>query len=156
MDFQKRTVDKMSIVHQSFPIALFMKCVQFSAHKHKDQRRKDPAGTPYINHPINVATILAVEADIQDEDIIMAALLHDTVEDTPTTFDEIEKIFGPVVCGIVQEVTDDKSLEKMERKRLQIIHASTSSNKAKLVKLADKLDNLRDLLVNTPDGWTQV
>lgn len=136
--------------------ALLMRCVQFSAHKHKDQRRKDPNETPYINHPINVATILAVECNIQDEEIIMAALLHDTVEDTATTFEEIEEHFGTGVCGIVREVTDDKSLEKMERKRLQIIHAAKASHKAKLVKLADKLDNLRDLLINTPKGWTQV
>lgn len=142
--------------NQTIPIALFMKCVQFSAQKHKDQRRKDDAATPYINHPINVATILAVEGSINDEEVLMAALLHDTVEDTDTTFEEIEDIFGSVVCGIVREVTDDKSLEKQERKRLQIVHAATASHKAKLVKLADKLDNLRDLLKNTPNGWTQV
>lgn len=144
------------MAHKTIPLSLFMKCVQFSAHKHKNQRRKDSDETPYINHPINVATILAVEADIQDEEVIMAALLHDTVEDTATTFEEIEDIFGLVVSGIVREVTDDKSLDKIERKRLQIIHATTSSHKAKLVKLADKLDNLRDLMVNTPIGWTQV
>lgn len=137
-------------------LALLMNCVQFSAHKHKDQRRKDPNETPYINHPINVATILAVECDIRDEEVIMAALLHDTVEDTATSFEEIEQNFGLDVCGIVREVTDDKTLEKMERKRLQIIHAATASHKAKLVKLADKLDNLRDLVRQTPKGWTQV
>ncbi|KAL5282813.1 HDDC3 family protein [Megaselia abdita] len=139
---------------QLISISLFMKCVQFAAHKHRDQRRKDPFETPYINHPVNVATILASEGNVKDEEIIMAALLHDTVEDTATTFEEIEELFGPVVCGIVREVTDDKTLEKQERKRLQIVHAATASHKAKLVKLADKLDNLRDLLVNTPKGWT--
>lgn len=141
---------------QDISMSIFMKCVQFAAHKHKDQRRKDPCETPYINHPINVATILATEGNIKDEEVIMAALLHDTVEDTDTTFEEIENLFGVAVCGIVREVTDDKSLEKGERKRLQIVHAKTSSHKAKLVKLADKLDNLRDLLVNTPSGWTEV
>lgn len=142
--------------HKTMIGPLFMKCVQFSAHKHKDQRRKDPSSTPYINHPINVATILAVEGNVSNDDVIMAALLHDTVEDTDTTFEEIEELFGPVVCGIVREVTDDKNLEKQERKRLQIVHAATSSHNAKLVKLADKLDNLRDLLINTPRGWTEV
>lgn len=86
----------------------------------------------------------------------MAAILHDTVEDTDTTFDEIEEHFGKDVRDIVAEVTDDKSLPKQERKRLQIKHAKTSSHQAKLVKLADKLYNLRDLERNTPAGWTEV
>lgn len=141
---------------QGIPISLFMKCVQFAAHKHKDQRRKNPLMTPYINHPINVASILANEGNIKDEEVIMAASLHDTVEDTDTTFEEIDEHFGTTVGGIVREVTDDKNLEKQERKRLQIEHAATASYKAKLVKLADKLDNLRDLLEIAPTGWSPV
>lgn len=86
----------------------------------------------------------------------MAAILHDTVEDTDTSFDEIEEHFGKTIRDIVAEVTDDKSKPKQERKRLQIVHAKGSSNEAKLVKLADKLYNLRDLERATPDGWTQV
>lgn len=86
----------------------------------------------------------------------MAAILHDTVEDTDTTFDEIEEHFGKTIRDIVAEVTDDKSKPKQERKRLQILHAKGSSHEAKLVKLADKLYNLRDLERTTPDGWTQV
>ena len=138
------------------PSTKFMECLQFAAKKHRNQRRKDAQETPYINHPINVATILSVEALIEDEQVLMAALLHDTVEDTETTFEEIEDLFGVEVCSIVREVTDDKSLEKQERKRLQIEHAAGSSPKAKLVKLADKLDNLRDLEHNLPNGWTEV
>lgn len=88
--------------------------------------------------------------------MILAAILHDTVEDTNTTFVEIEREFGHEVCSIVREVTDDKTLPKLERKRLQIEHAAGSSNKAKLVKLADKLYNLRDLQQSVPDGWTEV
>ncbi|XP_055851708.1 guanosine-3',5'-bis(diphosphate) 3'-pyrophosphohydrolase MESH1 isoform X2 [Episyrphus balteatus] len=136
------------------PMAKLMQCVQFAAHKHKNQRRRDPNKTPYINHPINVATILAVEGCIDDKEVLQAALLHDTVEDTETTFEEIEEAFGKNVAEIVREVTDDKSLPKLERKRLQIVHAETSSRKAKLVKLADKLDNLRDLQNVLPEGWT--
>lgn len=86
----------------------------------------------------------------------MAAILHDTVEDTDTSFDEIEEHFGKVIRDIVAEVTDDKSKPKQERKRLQIQHAKNASHEAKLVKLADKLYNLRDLERNTPEGWTQV
>lgn len=138
------------------PLADLMRCVQFAAHKHKDQRRKEPSKPPFINHPINVATILAVEANIDDKEVLQAALLHDTVEDTDTTFEEIETAFGKNVADIVREVTDDKSLPKLERKQLQIEHAKTSSTKAKLVKLADKLDNLRDLQIVLPEGWPQV
>ncbi|KAI8123077.1 Guanosine-3',5'-bis(diphosphate) 3'-pyrophosphohydrolase MESH1 [Lucilia cuprina] len=137
------------------PSNKFMECLQFAAFKHRDQRRKNANQTPYINHPINVATILSVEGKIDDESILMAALLHDTVEDTDTTFGEIEELFGTEICNIVREVTDDKTLEKQVRKQLQIEHAANASTKAKLVKLADKLDNLRDLEQILPNGWTE-
>lgn len=103
-----------------------------------------------------VAFILTSEGGITDSEVIQAALLHDTVEDTDTTFDEIEESFGRSVRKIVEEVTDDKSLPKQERKRLQIVHAKDTSHKAKLVKLADKLYNLRDLQRCAPEGWTDV
>lgn len=135
------------------PTAKLMQGLQFAACKHRTQRRKDNE-TPYINHPINVATILAVEGGISDETVLIAALLHDTVEDTDATFADIETHFGEEICAIVREVTDDKSLGKQERKRLQIEHAATSSRNAKLVKLADKLDNLRDLNRKAPIGWS--
>lgn len=95
------------------------------------------------------------EGGITDPIVIQAAILHDTIEDTDTTFAEIEQHFGIDVCDIVREVTDDKSLPKAERKRLQIQHASATSERAKLVKLADKLYNLRDLQRCRPDGWTE-
>jgi (p)ppGpp synthase/HD superfamily hydrolase len=132
-----------------------LKCTNFAAEKHKNQRRKNPDKTPYINHPIGVAYILTNEAKISDLTVLQAALLHDTVEDTDTTFEEIETIFGKSVRGIVEEVTDDKTLPKHERKRLQIEHAPGSSKEAKLVKLADKLYNLRDLEACTPEGWSE-
>ncbi|KAF2879668.1 hypothetical protein ILUMI_26506 [Ignelater luminosus] len=135
-------------------IEIVIKCVNFAAVKHKDQRRLDPESSPYINHPIGVAYILTNEAKITDVDVIQAALLHDTVEDTNATFEEIENEFGPKIRSIVEEVTDDKSLPKQERKLLQIKHAPTSSYEAKLVKLADKLYNLRDLEKATPKRWT--
>lgn len=94
------------------------------------------------------------EAGIKDLVVIQAALLHDTVEDTDTTFEELEEKFGKVVTDVVREVTDDRSLPSDERKRLQIVHAPTASHGAKLVKLADKLYNLRDLCKGTPKGWT--
>ncbi|KAF3420391.1 hypothetical protein E2986_10310 [Frieseomelitta varia] len=136
-------------------LSIIIKCVNFAAIKHKDQRRKDEQETPYINHPIGVANILIQEGNIHDPVVIIAALLHDIVEDTNTTFEEIENQFGTEVCNIVKEVTDDKSLPKAERKRLQIQNASKKSHKAKLINLADKLYNLRDLQRAIPVGWSQ-
>ncbi|XP_045467720.1 guanosine-3',5'-bis(diphosphate) 3'-pyrophosphohydrolase MESH1 [Harmonia axyridis] len=132
-----------------------IKCINFACIKHKDQRRQDRQRTPYINHPIGVAFILTNEAKITDLAVIKAAVLHDTVEDTDTTLEEIENIFGKEVSTIVAEVTDDKTLPKEVRKQLQIDHAPISSEKAKLVKLADKLYNLRDLERATPMFWSQ-
>lgn len=108
-----------------------------------------------ISSKSGVACLLA-EADITDIETLMAALLHDTVEDTDTTFDELEEHFGKTVRNLVAEVTDDKSLPKQERKRLQIEHAKSTSDRAKSIKLADKLYNLRDLERCLPIGWTEV
>ncbi|KPP80113.1 guanosine-3',5'-bis(diphosphate) 3'-pyrophosphohydrolase MESH1-like [Scleropages formosus] len=134
---------------------MLLETVNFAAEKHKNQRRKDPEATPYINHPIGVARILSHEGGIADIEVLQAALLHDTVEDTDTTPAELEARFGQTVARIVQEVTDDKTLPKQERKRQQIEHAPHCSHQAKLVKLADKLYNLRDLNRCTPVGWTR-
>ena len=125
----------------------------FAAHKHTNQRRKDAEASPYINHPIALADVLANEAAVDDVATIMAALLHDTIEDTDTTAAEIAEAFGDEVVGIVLEVTDDKALPKDERKRLQVEHAATISVAAKLVKLADKICNLRDMSASPPAGW---
>lgn len=133
----------------------YTKCLNFAAIKHSTQRRKDKEKTPYINHPIGVANILANEGDVIDLNILMAAILHDTVEDTVCSFEEIEEHFGKDIRSIVQEVTDDKNLPKMERKKLQILHAKSASPNAKLIKLADKLYNLRDLQKEIPEGWTK-
>ena len=136
-------------------IASLIQCTNFAAIKHADQRRKDANKTPYINHPIGVAFILTDMGGVTDMNVLQAALLHDTVEDTDTTFEEIEAQFGKEVRRIVEAVTDDKSKEKQERKRLQIVNAAHSSADVKLVKLADKLYNLRDLLRGAPTGWTE-
>lgn len=109
---------------------------------------------PYINHPLAVANVLAREAGITDPITLCAALLHDTIEDTATTPTELTDAFGPDVASVVVEVTDDKSLDKAERKRLQIVHAATISERAKLVKLADKICNLRDIARSPPVDWS--
>lgn len=130
-----------------------MRALTFAAAKHRDQRRKDVEASPYINHPIALAAILADEAGITDPAVIGAALLHDTVEDTETTAEELAQHFGPEIASIVMEVTDDKSLPKSERKQRQIEHAKSISSKAKLVKLADKISNLRDIAAKPPANW---
>lgn len=129
-----------------------LEAIDFSAYKHRNQRRKNPKQTPYINHPISVATRL-VKSGVHDTDVLISAILHDTVEDTDTTIAEIRDTFGPAISSIVSQCTDNKSLPKQERKRLQIEHAPYCTHEAKLVKLADKLDNLTGLLSDIPIGW---
>lgn len=134
-------------------LSLLADALSFAAERHRDQRRKDRAASPYINHPIALLRVLALEAHIQDPTILCAALLHDTLEDTDATARDLESRFGPAVCAIVLEVTDDKRLPKAERKRLQIEHAAHASEPARLVKLADKICNLRDVIANPPVDW---
>ena len=135
-------------------IDLLIRAAAFAAHKHRDQRRKDAAATPYINHPLALARVLSAEGRVGDIATLCGALLHDTIEDTETTAAEIEQHFGAEIRSIVEEVTDDKSLPKAARKQAQIDHASHLSTKAKLVKLADKIANLRDVATSPPVRWT--
>jgi len=128
--------------------------VAFAAEKHRDQRRKDHHSSPYINHPIALAHVLAFEANVVDEVVLIAAVLHDTIEDTGATAAELAARFGSEVADIVKEVTDDKSLSPERRKQLQIEHAPHLSSRARLVKLADKICNLRDVAHNPPKDWS--
>ena len=130
-----------------------MKAASFAAMRHRDQRRKDAEKSPYINHPIQVASLLASAGNVEDEDILIAAMLHDTIEDTQTSAEEIESDFGANVVKLVLEVTDDKSLEKVERKRLQVELAPKKSAGAKQIKIADKICNVRDITSSSPIGW---
>lgn len=127
--------------------------LQLAAEKHRDQRRKDLEASPYINHPIALASVLWAEGGVRDAAVICAALLHDTIEDTETTGEELRRRFGARVARIVVEVTDDKALPKQDRKRLQVEHAPHISREAKLVKLADKICNLRDVAERPPAKW---
>lgn len=134
--------------------AELLRALTFAAERHSRQRRKGGDDIPYINHPIDVASILAVGAGMDKQDVLVAAVLHDTVEDTPTTPEEIEELFGPNVAGLVAEMTDDKSLPKIRRKELQIEHAADLTDDAKMLKLADKISNVRDLANTPPHGWS--
>ena len=134
-------------------IPALMEATLFAAEKHRDQRRKDARKTPYINHPIAVVNLLANVGQITDLETLQAGMLHDTVEDTDTSPEELEERFGFGVCSLVLEVTDDKGLEKQERKRLQVEHAPHLSPRAKTIKVADKIANVSDLLNSPPADW---
>lgn len=127
---------------------------QFAAEKHRDQRRKGAEASPYINHPIEVASIIAKVGEIGDVTVLAAALLHDTIEDTDATGEEVEMRFGREIRQLVEEVTDNKKLEKEERKRRQVEHTPHISDKAKLIKLADKTCNVRDIGSKPPADWS--
>jgi guanosine-3',5'-bis(diphosphate) 3'-pyrophosphohydrolase len=131
---------------------LLVDALAFAAYKHRLQRRKDPEASPYINHPIALAHLLA-SAGVTNARVLAAAILHDTIEDTETTYEELRERFGKTVAGVVREVSDDKTLPKAERKRLQIEHAKELSRRARLVKLADKICNVRDVASNPPHDW---
>jgi len=136
-------------------MAVVLRAAAFAAHKHRDQRRKDPQASPYINHPIALAELLSTVGGIDDPKILAAALLHDTVEDTQTSIRELEREFGAGIASIVAEVTDDKRLPRQRRKQLQIEHARDLSRSARLVKLADKTCNVRDVRENPPKAWSR-
>ena len=131
-----------------------LRAVDFAADKHRNQRRKDHESSPYVNHPIKVAYVLSCDGGVTNLASLQAALLHDTIEDTETTADELEHVFGIEIRDLVLEVTDDKSLPKHERKRLQVEHARHASDQAKQIKLADKICNLVDLTHAPPAKWS--
>ncbi len=134
--------------------ARLLAALAFAAHKHRDQRRKDVNASPYINHPIALADVLVNEGGVEEVEVLCAALLHDTIEDTDTTDAEVARAFGRRIADVVAEVTDDKTLAKAERKQLQVEHAAHISREAKLVKLADKICNLRDVADQPPKDWS--
>jgi (p)ppGpp synthase/HD superfamily hydrolase len=131
-----------------------MKAAHFAAARHSGQRRKGAAAEPYINHLLEVAELVSSALAEPDTNLVVAALLHDTVEDVGVTKEELGEIFGQDVANLVLEVTDDKSLPKQERKRLQIVNASKKSVRAQIIKLADKISNLRAVLASPPTDWS--
>ena len=127
--------------------------LHFAADKHRDQRRKGEDASPYINHPIVVAETLA-RFGVTDRVTLQAAVLHDTIEDTETIPEELEAEFGPRVRDVVLEVTDDKDLPKRERKEVQVRTAPSLSRRAKLIRIADKIANVHDVIHAPPADWT--
>lgn len=142
------------------PQTRLVQALHYAAEQHRHQRRKDVDASPYINHPIALLHILAVEAGVTDSDVLCAAVLHDVIEDCAANeaeraqrAAEIDAMFGSEVLAIVHDVTDDTTLSKAERKQQQIDHARQILHGAKLVKLADKTANLRDVAHNPPPSW---
>jgi guanosine-3',5'-bis(diphosphate) 3'-pyrophosphohydrolase len=136
-------------------LKLIFEALLFTAEKHKDQRRKGDGAAPYINHPIAVAYYLTRYCDVVDAEVVIAAVLHDTLEDTDATPQEIEKRFGPEVLRLVKEVTDDKNLPRDVRRNLQVKTVGERSSGAKLIRLADKISNVTDLTKTPPPGWDE-
>jgi guanosine-3',5'-bis(diphosphate) 3'-pyrophosphohydrolase len=136
---------------QSLP--LILRALNFAAVRHRHQRRKDAEASPYINHPIAVANTLSSVGGVNDPVTLAAAILHDVIEDTDATIEDLDAQFGVDVRRIVEEVTDDGSLPSARRKQLQIDHAAGASEQARLVKLADKICNVRDMIESPPVEW---
>jgi GTP diphosphokinase / guanosine-3',5'-bis(diphosphate) 3'-diphosphatase len=132
---------------------VILAAAQYAAEKHARQRRKGASAEPYVNHVIEVAHLVSTALSAPDVNLIAAALLHDVIEDTEVTAHDLHERFGPDVAALVVEMTDDKSLPKAERKRLQIEHASKLSARAQVIKLADKISNLRSIFVSPPADW---
>ena len=136
------------------PFSVLARAAAFAAERHQGQQRKDAARSPYITHPLALVDVLVSEAGVTDITVLCAALLHDVIEDTPTQPAELHAQFGAEVALVVMEVSDDKTLSTARRKQLQIEHAPRLSTAARLVKLADKICNLRDILDAPPADWS--
>jgi len=137
------------------PVRRILAAAHFAAEKHAQQKRKGENGEPYFNHLLEVAELVAASSPQLDVELVMAAFLHDTVEDTGVTLQELEQQFGKDVADLVAEVTDDKSLPKETRKQLQVEHTPEKSPRAQTLKLADKISNLRAIIASPPVGWSR-
>ena len=136
------------------PVVALARAMDFAAHRHSAQRRKGIMAEPYVIHLTEVARLLAEATEGTDTELVIAGLLHDTIEDTATTEEDLRAAFGDDVAGLVLEVTDDKRLPREERKRLQIEHAPSKSRRARMIKIADKTSNLHSLSDSPPVGWS--
>jgi (p)ppGpp synthase/HD superfamily hydrolase len=134
-------------------VTLVTRAALYATRRHSGQTRKGKAAEPYANHLAEVAFLLASTAEEPDACLVAAGWLHDTLEDTAATRDELDQLFGKHVTDIVVEVTDDKSLPKSERKSLQVMNTPKKSVKARLLKVADKISNLDAIATSPPKDW---
>lgn len=135
-------------------IVRMAKAIDFAAREHSPQRRKGAAAEPYVNHLAEVAALVAEATQGADANLVIAAYLHDTIEDCEVPYEILLAEFGKDVADLVREVTDDKNLLKTERKRLQVEHARSATPRAKHIKLADKISNLNSILASPPADWS--
>lgn len=126
-----------------------LEAIFFVAQRHSTQRRKGPGGQPYVNHLIEAATLLATVGGVTDVEVLMAAVLHDVLEDTPTTREEVLALFGARVLLLVESLTDDKALPRAERREQVLAHLPHADDATKVVKLADLCSNVMTL----PSDW---
>jgi guanosine-3',5'-bis(diphosphate) 3'-pyrophosphohydrolase len=146
-------VSHCKVSHPTNELAAILSAVLFAAERHANQKRKGKAGEPYINHLIEVAQLVSSALPEPDTNLVIAALLHDTIEDAGVTKPELVERFGSDVAELVSEVADNKSLPKVERKRLQVESAPTRSVRAQVIMIADKISNLRAILASPPADW---
>lgn len=139
----------------SIDVVQVTRALDYAAKKHVAQRRKGDAREPYINHLAEVAHLLAEATGGADGNLVIAGLLHDCIEDQGVTYEELVELFGADVAELVRDVTDDKTLLKSERKRLQVEHTPHKSDRVKMLKIADKTSNLRAMAVSPPSGWDE-
>jgi guanosine-3',5'-bis(diphosphate) 3'-pyrophosphohydrolase len=133
-------------------LRLVSEAAELAAHRHNGMARKGRGGEPYINHLAEVANLLAAATDGADAELVAAGWLHDSIEDTETTREELAERFSERVASLVVECTDDMSLPKAERRRLQVVDASHKSPSAKLIKIADKISNIRARILPNPSA----
>jgi guanosine-3',5'-bis(diphosphate) 3'-pyrophosphohydrolase len=132
-------------------LRLVSEAAELAARRHNGMARKGRGNEPYINHLAEVANLLSIATDGADADLVAAGWLHDAIEDTETTAEELAQNFSERVAALVVEVTDDMTLPKHERRRLQIVDAPNKSEGAKLIKIADKISNIRARMVPQPN-----
>jgi GTP diphosphokinase / guanosine-3',5'-bis(diphosphate) 3'-diphosphatase len=147
------TAEQPMFVRLAGGLGLVLNVAAYAGTAHSKQRRKDENGAPYINHPLAVARVLAHEVGVTDAITLCAALLHDTIEDTAVTYNDLVARFGADIADVVREVSDDKTLSKAARKLARIESASHLSDRARLVVVADKVCNIRDLMACPIVGW---
>lgn len=134
---------------------ILLRAIRYAEAQHRGQTRKDATHAPYIKHPLDVMDLLWQVGEVRDVVTLAAAVLHDTIEDTDTSPEDIQALFGAQILAVVQELTDDKGLEREERKRLQIEHAPHKSPAAAQIKIADKFCNVRDVIESPPEDWSR-
>ena len=124
------------------PLRLVSEAAELAARRHNGMARKGRGNEPYINHLAEVANLLSAATEGADAELVAAGWLHDSIEDTETTREELAQKFSERVASLVVECTDDMNLPKAERRRLQAVHAPKKSPSAKLIKIADKISNI--------------